>query len=128
MNKLVKPSWPYLSHLTARDESNENFKRAWESVSDEPLSFDFQYDVLETDENGRQPRVKVVTSFDEKGKPKDLAEVDNKRFNNKSVSCLRRIADSNNMVCLHAWEFGLIKTKSYTKPVTVRRALPCSSL
>jgi hypothetical protein len=75
----MDPHWPYLPKREEREDDNmDKIRQALESVPNDPLSYDFYYHILETDENGRVP--------------------DNKVFNQKSVSCLRRIADSDNKV------------------------------
>ena len=64
--------------------NRERIERAWSSVPDDPLNYDFVYHVLETDDQGRQPKIDEHTVND--------------MFDRKSVSCLRRIAESEDKV------------------------------
>ena len=66
------------------EEICDRIERAWSSVPDDPLNYDFVYHVLEADEQGRQPKIDEHTV--------------NEMFNPKSVSCLRRIAESEDKV------------------------------
>jgi hypothetical protein len=93
---LINPRWPYLPDRRDEDESNDDIQRALESVPDDPMNYDFNYQILEADENGRQPKIEVAPEDD----PTNFEEIINPYFNRKSVSCLRRIADSDNKV----WE------------------------
>ena len=95
---MINPRWPYLPDRRDEDESNDDIQRALESVPDDPMSYDFNYHILETDENGRQPKIEVATEFDKNDEPTKFEEITNPYFNPKSVSCLRRIADSDNKV------------------------------
>ena len=82
LDKLIHPSW---AHLPGNDENQnaEDIQSALERGPDDPMSYDFRYDILEADDNGRQPMNKDGQKF-----------VPNPEFDQKSVSCLRRIADS----------------------------------
>ena len=86
LDKLIHPRW---SHLPDNDENqNKNdIQSALENGPDDPMSYDFRYDILEADQNGRLPVNK---------------DGPNTQFDEKSISCLRRIADSENKV----WKFG----------------------
>jgi hypothetical protein len=105
---LINPRWPYLPDRPDEDESNEDIQKALDNVPDDPMNYDFFFHILEADENGREPKIKVVKeSQNEEAKdkqpgsssePTDTEEIPNPKFNRKSVSCLRRIADSENKV------------------------------
>ena len=86
LDKLINPRWPYLPDRRDDNESKDDIERALENVPDDPMNYDFFYHILEADENGRQPKIERVA---------------NPNFNPKSVSCLRRIADSENKVILN---------------------------
>lgn len=82
---LVNPHWPYLPKESRElGQTRSHIERAWNSVPDDPLNYDFFYHVLEADDQGRQPKVNEHTA--------------NKLFNLKSVSCLRHIAESEDKV------------------------------
>ena len=99
LNKLINPRWPYLSDSQYDDKQNDDdIQRALESLPDDPMNYDFYYRVLEADENGRCPQIEIATEFDSKGDPISFGWIINENFNQKSVSCLRRIADSENKV------------------------------
>ena len=103
---LVNPLWPYLPDVTQDVGGNsERIERAWSSVPDDPLNYDFAYHVLEADDHGRQPKIDEYTL--------------NEMFNRKSVSCLRRIAESEDKVGRIKWSlhnvekcFELIRLKN----------------
>ena len=80
------------------DDNEEDIARSLSSVPDDPMNYDFFYHVLEADESGRQPKIKVATDVDEQGTPIKTETVSNLKFNHKSLSCLRRIAESRNKV------------------------------
>ena len=85
LDRLVNPHWPYLPKESRElGQTRSHIERAWSSVPDDPLNYDFFYHVLEADEQGRQPKVNEHTA--------------NKMFNLKSVSCLRHIAESEDKV------------------------------
>ena len=91
LDKLIHPRWPYLT--VGRDDLKENEKdieRALGSLPDDPMNYDFYYHILEADEKGRQPK---TTLGGKAQRPRN-----NPNFNQKSTSCLRRIADSKNKV------------------------------
>ena len=92
LDKLINPHWPYLPDRPDDDESNDDIQRALDNVPDDPMNYDFYYHILEADENGRQPRIKVALESE----PTKFIEIANPNFNRKSLSCLRRIADSEN--------------------------------
>lgn len=75
LDRLVNPHWPYLE---LRDKS-DRIDRVCSSVPDDPLNYDFFYHLLDADEQGRQPMIDEQTV--------------NSSFNQKSVSCLRHIAE-----------------------------------
>lgn len=96
LNKLMDPHWPYLPKREEREDDNmDKIRQALESVPNDPLSYDFYYHILETDENGRVP--------------------DNKVFNQKSVSCLRRIADSDNKEAMQHPVVRMLVAKKWNK-------------
>ena len=76
------------------DEGNDDIQQALDNVPDDPMNYDFYYHILEADENGRQPRIKIAPESE----PTKSKEIANPNFNRKSLSCLRRIADSENKV------------------------------
>ena len=82
LDRLINPHWPYLPEKT-NEQRSDLIDRAWSSVPDDPMNYDFFYHVLDADNNGRQPKVQGHV---------------NKHFNPKSKSCLRHIADSENKV------------------------------
>ena len=88
LNKLINPRWPYQPDRTLVDEDNVEIQRALDSIPDDPMNYDFHYHILETDENGRTPKRR-----NSKGD-----EVFEPLFNHRSMSCLQRIADSENKV------------------------------
>ncbi len=98
LNKLINPRWPYLSDSQDGDLHNDDIQRALESLPDDPMNYDFHYHILEADENGRCPQIEVATEFDSKNDPISFGWITNENFNENSVSCLRRIADSENKV------------------------------
>ena len=65
-------------------ETSDRIERAWSSVPDDPLNYEFFYHVLEADDQGRRPKIDEHTV--------------NEMFNPKSVSCLWRIAESGDKV------------------------------
>ncbi|XP_028412446.1 transient receptor potential cation channel subfamily V member 3-like [Dendronephthya gigantea] len=74
-SSLVNPRWPDL------EKGDERIERAWSSLPDDPLDYDFFYHLLERDDKGLEPRVNGE---------------ENNAFNAKSKSCLRRLTKSNN--------------------------------
>lgn len=67
-------------------EASDRIERARSNVPEDPLNYDFLYHVLEADENGQQP-FRNENTLDS-------------MFRLKSVSCLRRIAESEDKVYL----------------------------
>jgi hypothetical protein len=82
---LINPHWPYLpeGNKETTNEDNEHIERAWTSVPDDPLNYDFFYHVLDGDNEGREPKINGEK---------------NKEFDAKSKSCLRHLTESNNKV------------------------------
>lgn len=77
LNSLVNPRWPDL------EKGDDRIERAWSSLPDDPLHYDFFYHLLEGDNKGMEPKIKGVK---------------NEAFNVKSKSCLRHLTKSNNKV------------------------------
>lgn len=100
LDKLINPHWPYLPQSKEDDENQDEIERALSSVPDDPMNYDFFYHVLEADDNGRQPKIEVATEVDEHDTPIKTQTLPNPKFNHKSLSCLRRIAESGNKVCV----------------------------
>ena len=85
LDQLVNPHWPYLPEkIKETGEKSDRIERAWSSVPDDPLNYDFFYHVLEADDLGQEPK-------DDEG---NLIE----EFNPKSMSPLRCIAESDDKV------------------------------
>lgn len=99
LDKLISPHWPYLPQSQEDDENHGEIEHALNSVPDDPMNYNFLYNVLEADDNGRLPRIEVATEVDERGTPIKTQTLPNSKFNHKTLSCLRRIAESGNKVC-----------------------------
>ena len=85
LDRLVNPHWPYLPEKSRElGDNSDRIERAWSSVPDDPMNYDFFYHILDADEEGRQPKIDEQTL--------------NELFNKKSMSCLRRIAESDDKV------------------------------
>ena len=85
LDRLVNPHWPYLPEKSKElGENSDRIERAWSSVPDDPMNYDFFYHVLEADDQGRVPKMDEKTL--------------NEFFNTKSVSSLRCIAESDDKV------------------------------
>ena len=107
---MINPHWPYLPENVEDDKDGE-IQRALDCIPYDPMKYDFHYHILEADENGRQPKIKVVLKEEETSsktttsktenekRQKKYKIVENRLFNRKSVSCLQTIADSENKVC-----------------------------
>ena len=81
---LINPHWPYLPvNDKNTSEDDDHIERAWTSVPDDPLNYDFFYHVLEGDNNGREPKNNGLK---------------NEKFNAKSKSCLRHLTECSNKV------------------------------
>ena len=109
LNKLINPRWPYLPDRQYADPTNADIQRALDSVPDDPMNYDFFYHILEADENGRTPQ-NEVTEYNKDGEEISSEWIINSKFNKSSVSCLRRIADSENEVStiiIWVWSFQL---------------------
>lgn len=93
LNCMVTPHWPYLPERKATYESREeeeNIEHAWNSTPEEPMSYQFYYQILDGDEWGRLPKIPD---------PEDESKIiNNDHFNWRSKSCLYSIAFSNNKV------------------------------
>ena len=94
LDKLINPHWPYIPDRPDHAADKEDIDRALESVPDDPMKYDFKYHVLEADENGRRPHIRVKNKED----PTKPIWIKNKKFNHESISCLQLIADSKNKV------------------------------
>lgn len=91
LDRLVNPHWPYLPEKTKElGENSDRIERAWSSVPDDPMNYDFFYHVLDADDQGREPKIDERT----------LSEL----FNAKSMSCLRCIAESDDKVTLSSFK------------------------
>lgn len=99
LDKHISPRWPYLPDRKEDDENDDEIERAISSVPDDPINYDFFYHILEADDQGRQPKIEVATEVDEHGNALKIERIPNPKFNSKSQSCLRRIAESGNKVC-----------------------------
>ena len=85
LDRLIEPLWPYLPDKTlGLGEDCDRLERVCSSILEDPLNYNFCYHLLEADEQGRQPKIDEHTL--------------NEMFNTKSVSCLRRIAESKDKV------------------------------
>ena len=100
LDKLINPHWPYLPQSKEDDENQDEIERALSGVPDDPMNYDFFYHILEADDNGRQPKIEVATEVDENGTPIKTQTIPNPKFNKKSLSCLKLIAESGNKVCV----------------------------
>ena len=94
LNKLINPHWPYVPDRPDGTADKEEIDKALESVPDDPMKYDFKYHILEADENGRRPKIKVKDKSD----PMKTKWTKNTKFNHQSMSCLQLIADSKNKV------------------------------
>lgn len=73
-------------------ETSDRIERAWSSVPDDPKNYAFFYHLLDADEHGCRPKINENTM--------------NNIFNQKSLSCLRHIAESADKVdSTAAYEF-----------------------
>ena len=100
LDKLVNPHWPYMPQGKEDDKNQDEIERALNGIPDDPMNYNFLYHVLETDDNGRLPKIEVATEVDEHGKPIKTQTLPNPKFNKKALSCLRLIAESGNKVCV----------------------------
>ena len=83
---LINPQWPYLPEKKERYDNKieeEGVERAWSTVPDDPLNYQFRYHLLEADEHGQLPI---------------LNGEKNPEFKHASKSALHYIAESNNKV------------------------------
>ena len=103
LDKLINPHWPYLPQSREDDENQDEIECVLSSVPDDPMNYDFFYHILEADNNGRQPKIEVAIEVDEHGTPIKTQTRPNPKFNHMSRSCLRRIAESGNKVCVKVW-------------------------
>ncbi|KAK2556750.1 Transient receptor potential cation channel subfamily V member 4, partial [Acropora cervicornis] len=96
LDKHINPRWPYLPEMKEDEENDSELERAFSSVPDDPMNYDFFYHILEADDKGRQPKIEVATEVDEHGASLKTGMIANPKFNAKSLSCLRRIAERGN--------------------------------
>lgn len=92
LDQMVNPHWPHLpkrKETYSNEEEREGVEGAWNSITDDPLDYQFYYHILDGDEGGRPP--KIETSAEKK-------ERDNPHFNWRNKSCLEVIAKSKNKV------------------------------
>ena len=92
LDQMVNPHWPHLpkrKETYRNEEEREGVEGAWNSITDDPLDYQFYYHILDGDEGGRPP--KIETSAEKK-------ERDNPHFNWRNKSCLEVIAKSKNKV------------------------------
>ncbi|XP_027051176.1 uncharacterized protein LOC113678493, partial [Pocillopora damicornis] len=115
LDKLINPHWPYLPRGMEYDDNEEDIARSLSSVPDDPMNYDFFYHVLEADESGRQPKIKVATEVDEQGTPIKTETVSNLKFNHKSLSCLRRIAESGNKAAVQHPVVRMLVSRKWNK-------------
>ncbi|XP_067038362.1 transient receptor potential cation channel subfamily V member 1-like [Acropora muricata] len=92
LDRLVSPHWPYLP------EKYEELQLGEICVPDDPLNYYFWYHLLESDEQGRQPRID---------------ERENKMFKAKSTSCLRHIAESGDKEAIQHPVVRLLVTRKW---------------
>ncbi|EDO36233.1 predicted protein [Nematostella vectensis] len=88
---MITPHYPYLPERRESYESREdeeNIEHAWNSVPDEPMSYQFYYQILDGDEWGRLPTVPAPRAGE--------STVKNRHFNWKTKSSLYSIAYSGN--------------------------------
>lgn len=94
LDQMLNPHWPYLpkrkDHYVSQEEK-EGIEGVWKTIPDDPLTYQFYYAILDSDEDGRPPKV-LLTGQDQ--------ESENKYFNWGDKSCLNMIAKSNNKVHL----------------------------
>ncbi|XP_058957049.2 transient receptor potential cation channel subfamily A member 1-like [Pocillopora verrucosa] len=106
LDQMVNPHWPHLpkrKETYSNEEEREGVEGAWNSITDDPLDYQFYYHILDGDEGGRPP--KIETSAEKK-------ERDNPHFNWRNKSCLEVIAKSKNKEALqHPVVRMLVKTK-----------------
>ena len=87
LDRLVNPHWPYLPETFRELQlgvAKDRIERVWSSLPDDPMNYYFWYHLLDADDQGRQPKIDQQTI--------------NKKFNQKSVSSLRHIAESGDKV------------------------------
>lgn len=106
LDRLVNPHWPYLPKKSREvGETNDRIERAWSSVPDDPLNYEFFYHVLEADDQGKRPKIDEHTV--------------NEMFNPKSVSCLWRIAESGDKVPISTFQLA---NASPSRPPLIRKS------
>ena len=94
LDQMVNPHWPYLPKRQENyetEEEREAIEGVWKTISDDPLSYQFYFHILDGDEGGRPP--KILASDGHK-------QIENKFFNQGDKSCLHAIVMSNNKVRL----------------------------
>ncbi|KAL9951799.1 hypothetical protein ACROYT_G044528 [Oculina patagonica] len=101
LDRLVNPHWPYLPEKTKElGENSDRIERAWSSVPDDPMNYDFFYHILEADEQGREPKIDDKTI--------------NEMFNPKSMSCLRCIAESDDKEAIQHPVVRMLVTRKWS--------------
>ncbi|XP_068676221.1 transient receptor potential cation channel subfamily A member 1-like [Montipora foliosa] len=115
LDKHINPRWPYLPERKGDDENDSELERAFSSVPDDPMNYDFFYHILEADDHGRQPKLEVATEVDESGAPVNTEMKANPKFNPKSLSCLRRIAESGNKEAIQHPVVRMLVSRKWNK-------------
>ena len=99
LDKHINPRWPYLPEMREDEENDSELERVFSSVPDDPMHYDFFYHILEADDKGRKPQIEVATEVGEHEAFLNTGMIANPKFNDKSLSCLRRLAESGHKVC-----------------------------
>ncbi|XP_031558823.1 transient receptor potential cation channel subfamily V member 6-like [Actinia tenebrosa] len=111
LNCMVTPHWPYLPErkdaYSSREEE-ENIEHAWNSVPEEPMSYQFYYQILDGDEWGRLPKIP-----DPNGRSGEM--INNDHFNWKNKSCLYSLAFSKNEEAIQHPVVRLLVKKKWTE-------------
>ncbi|XP_067030169.1 uncharacterized protein [Acropora muricata] len=94
LDKHINPRWPYLPEMREDEENDSELERVFSSVPDDPMHYDFFYHILEADDKGRKPQIEVATEVGEHEAFLNTGMIANPKFNDKSLSCLRRLAES----------------------------------
>ncbi|XP_022805204.1 uncharacterized protein LOC111342397 [Stylophora pistillata] len=103
---MVNPHWPYLPKRQENyetEEEREAIEGVWNTISEDPLNYQFFYHILDGDEGGRPPKIVALDGY---------KEMENTFFNQKDKLCLHAIARSNNKEALqHPVVRMLIRSK-----------------